>query len=162
MNRILLLSFTLSVFLSVNSYAQIENLFEYSDENNPDSSLTLLGPSQTKFYYMKEGAMFIFKSKHDAKKFIDSTGSGHPVKFDEIDFNINTLVLLSYHGGDCHARFRYYTVKNEYSKIFTVCIDVIYGGCRAGGYFFTTWALIPKQPEDYEVKFSTRMVDREL
>jgi hypothetical protein len=27
-------------------------------------------------------------------------------------------VLFSYHGGDCHAKFKYYSVNDEYSKKF--------------------------------------------
>lgn len=158
---ILLIPFILLTFFPLKSHAQIEDLLDFYTINNSDSNLNILGPSKTKYYYLKDDSMFIFKSKHDAKNFIDSSGSSFPFGFKDIDFEKNTLILMSYSGGDCHARFRHYVVKNEYSKIFTVCVDVIYGGCRAGGRFFTTWALIPNQPEDYEVKFSSRMVDRE-
>lgn len=165
MNKIILLIlFILSAFFPLNSNAQIEDLLDFytSTVSKPDSNLSLLGQSNTKYFYLKDDSMLIFKSKYDAKKFIDSSGSSFPIKFSDIDFEKNTLILMSYSGGDCHAKFRHYAVKNEYSKIFTICVDVIYGGCRAGGRFMTTWAMIPKLPEEYELKFSSRMVDREL
>lgn len=164
MNKtILLLPFIVLTFFPLNSNAQTEDILDFNTNivSNPNSNLTILGPSSTKYYYLKDDSMLIFKSNYDAKKFIDSSGSSFPIGFKDIDFEKNTLIIMSYSGGDCHARFRHYAVKNEYSKIFTVCVDVIYGGCRAGGRFMTTWAIIPKLYEDYELKFSSRMVDRE-
>jgi len=164
MNKILqffLLPLILFSLSPVNSFSQIEDSLNNYNADSTDSNLTLLGHSNTKFYYFKNDSMLIFKSRTDAKKFIDTTSSSFPFRFDEIDFTKNTLVLFSYHGGDCHARFRYYSVNNEYSKIFTVCVDIIYGGCRAGGKFMTTWGLIPNLPADYSINFSARMVDRE-
>lgn len=161
MNKILLLlPFFILNFLTLNSQAQVENLLDFYSTS--DSGLILLGQSGTKYFYLKDDSMLIFKSKYDAKKFIDSSGSSFPLKFKDIDFEKNSLILISYSGGDCHAKFRHYTVNNEYSKIFTVCVDVIYGGCRAGGRFFNTWAMIPKLPDDYQLKFSTKMLDRDV
>ena len=82
--------------------------------------------------------MLVFKFKKDAINFIDSTNSSYPISFSKIDFSKNTLVLFSYQGGDCHAKFKYYSVNDEYSKKFSICVDIIYGGCRAGGKFMTT------------------------
>jgi len=162
MNKILpfLTCLVLTLF-SINSSAQSYDILDLYIKDNPDSSLVLLGPSSTKYYYVKDDSMLIFKSNYNAIKFIDTTRSSFPLKFNEIDFSKNTLVLFSYHGGDCHARFKYYSVNDKYSKKFSICIDIIYGGCRAGGKFMTTWGLIPKLPDDYKIALNTYYVDRD-
>ncbi len=163
MNKIFLFLFP-ALFLSFysGSFSQTE------DDNSLfrrigflDANLSLLGPSDLEFYYLKSDAMLVFKFKKDAINFIDSTNSSYPISFSKIDFSKNTLVLFSYQGGDCHAKFKYYSVNDEYSKKFSICVDIIYGGCRAGGKFMTTWGLIPKLPEDYKLGFNTYFVDRE-
>lgn len=163
MNKILLLLFPVLIlsFYS-NSFSQT------GDDNSLfrrivflDANLSLLGPSNIEFYYLKSDSMLVFKSKSAAVNFIDSTNSSYPISFSKIDFSKNTLVLFSYHGGDCHAKFKYYSVNDEYSKKFSICIDIIYGGCRAGGKFMTTWGLIPKLPDDYKIALNTYYVDRD-
>lgn len=163
MNKILLLLFPVLIlsFYS-NSFSQT------GDDNSLfrrivflDANLSLLGPSNIEFYYLKSDSMLVFKSKSAAVNFIDSTNSSYPISFSKIDFSKNTLVLFSYHGGDCHAKFKYYSVNDEYSKKFSICIDIIYGGCRAGGKFMTTWGLIPKLPDDYKIDLNTYYVDRD-
>lgn len=163
MNKILLLLFPVLIlsFYS-NSFSQT------GDDNSLfrrivflDANLSLLGPSNIEFYYLKSDSMLVFKSKSAAVNFIDSTNSSYPISFSKIDFSKNTLVLFSYHGGDCHAKFKYYSVNDEYSKKFSICIDIVYGGCRAGGKFMTTWGLIPKLPDDYKIDLNTYYVDRD-
>ncbi|MBN8568471.1 MAG: hypothetical protein J0M18_02470 [Ignavibacteria bacterium] len=162
MNKILLLLFPV-LFLSFysQSFSQREDDIFFQRNGFIDANLSLLGPCDIKYYYLKSNDMLVIKSKSDAMRFIDSTNSSYPVSFNDIDFNKNTLVLFSYHGGDCHAKFKYYSVNDEYSKKFTICVDIIYGGCRAGGKFMTTWGLIPKLPEDYKLGFNTYFVDRD-
>jgi hypothetical protein len=160
MNKIiLLLSLILSFTLPLNSFSQARGENFTLSYPTRDPGLVLLGESHTKFYYLKTDDMLMFKSKADAKKFIDTTASAFPYKFDEIDFSENILILFSYHGSDCHASFRYYTDESVSDKIFTVNVDIIYGGCRAGGNFMSTWGLIPKFDNDYKIEFKTRQID---
>lgn len=162
MGKILLPAlFTFLLFFSNLCSAQIENLEAQFSSDTNSSNLSLLGPSNIEFYYLKSDSMLEFKSKSAAVNFIDSTNSSYPISFSEIDFSKYTLVLFSYHGGDCHAKFKYYSVNDEYSKKFSICIDIIYGGCRAGGKFMTTWGLIPKLPDDYKIALNTYYVDRD-
>lgn len=163
MNKILLLLFSV-LFLSFYSlsFSQVEDENVFFQRNGLiDANLSLLGPCNIKYYYLKSNDMLVFRSKSDAMNFIDSANSSYPISFNEIDFNNNILVLFSYHGGDCHSKFRYYSVNDEYSKKFSICIDIIYGGCRAGGKFMTTWGLIPKLPYDYKIALNTYYVDRD-
>ncbi|MBS1494516.1 MAG: hypothetical protein JST55_13455 [Bacteroidetes bacterium] len=152
---------TLLIIASITHTAssQIEGGNSFLNYRTQDTNLMLMGESHTKFYYLNNGDILVFKSGADAKKFIDTTRSTSPFRFDEIDFSKNTLVLFSYHGSDCHARFRYFSDKNMNQKIFTVHVDIIYGGCRAAGNYMSTWGLIPKPEDDYKINFVTKHID---
>ncbi len=168
MNRIILLPmFILSILFSSNAEGQIkgniifpddDSLYSQAFNDSSETNLKIINFSDTKFYYFKSWEMFVFKTKKDTERFIDSTKSVAPIGFDKIDFENNTLVLFSYHGGDCHATFSYGFKHDDAAKTFTVKVYDFYGGCRAGGLFKTDWALIPKLPEDYKAEFVSIMV----
>lgn len=159
----------LSPFIPLN--AHIENPV-FSDNNDSlyraavnDSSetvLNILNSSNTKFYYFKNSDYLVFRSKDAVQKFIDSSGSNTPFGFETFDFDNKTLVLISYHGGDCHATFRYGYKRADNEKKIQLKVYVFYGGCRAGGTYMTDWAVIPKLPDDYTAELITVMMENKF
>jgi hypothetical protein len=134
----------------------------YSQPASPfikaDSNLIYYGNANTKFYYITNDTFF-FTNKNDVIKFTDSTQSQLPLDLDKIDFSKGKLLLLPYHGVDCHSKFKFSTSLDSISKSFTVNTDIIYGGCRAGGHYYTSWFLIPKLSEDYKIVFTSHIID---
>lgn len=113
-----------------------ERVHPYDSADKYDTKLTLIGLSNVEYRYLKPDEILVFEYKHDVNKFTDSTKSAEPVGLDKIDFKKNTLVLFSYHGGDCHARFQFRYSQDDEAKILTVKVYDYYGGCRAGGFFY--------------------------
>lgn len=165
MSKIILPVFFFIICFSFQSqtFAQESSVWDFYSgiDDTSDKRLQLLNVTDGK-YYMNYDKMFIFEYKNDLNRFLDSTGIEAPAKWDgeEIDFNKNTLVLFSYHGMDCHSKFRFGFGENDFLKSYFIRLTIIYGGCRAGGRFYDRWALIPKLPEGYEVYISQRVIDR--
>ncbi len=136
------------------------NLHSEDTDSTYDLKLQLAGFSNVKYYYLKTSEILAFKYLNNVNEFVDSTKSSPPFGLDKIDFNKNSLVLFNYHGGDCHAKFKFRYTKDDEAKVLTVKIFDYYGGCRAGGRDFTNWAVIPKLPEDYKVEVRRIMVDK--
>ena len=124
----------------------------------PDTNLIYAGNADTKFYFIKDDTL-LFTNKEDVKRFTDSTHSLSPFRLEQIDFTKKTLLLLPVHGVDCHSTFRIYPKLDSAAKTFTVNVDVIYGGCRAGGHYYSRWYLIPRLPEEFKIDFVSRIVD---
>jgi len=153
MNKILLsIFFILSLFFSLGANAQPDDRYFLLHHDSKDSNLRILNSGNAKFYNFHTAPIYVFNYKHEVNQFIDSTASAIPIGFDKIDFSQNSLALISYHGGDCHATFSFKTELNNEAKQFIITVTDHYGGCRAGGKFFTNWALIPKLPYDYNVE----------
>lgn len=165
MNKIILPAFIFIICLSFESktFAQPVDVLDFFSnvDDTSDKRLQLLNKVDAK-YYLFDNKIFVFEYKNDLNRFLDSTGIGAPGKWDgeEIDFDKNTLVLFSYHGVDCHSRFRFGFGENDYLKSYFIRLTIFYGGCRAGGRYYDTWALIPKLPDGYEVYISERVIDR--
>lgn len=76
-----------------------------------------------------------------------------------IDFDKNTLVCFNYRGIDCHSTFRFKLEADDINKQFVYNIYIFYGGCRAGGYSYDRWSVIPKLPDDYTFIVKTHTID---
>jgi hypothetical protein len=170
MNKILLPVFIFIIFLAFKSqtFAQEVNIWDfYSNDfysvydDSTDKRFQLLNQVDTKYYLFNKKNFFVFEYKNDLNRFIDSTGVTEPIRWDGqgIDFNKNSLVLFKYHGVDCHSRFKFGFGENDDLKTYFIRISILYGGCRAGGRYYETWALIPKLPEGYEVNISRLVID---
>lgn len=156
------LLFIVLFFIISPALVQSQNIWDFYNayEDSSDKKLQLLNPTDGKYYMIREN-LFVFTDQNDLNKFIDTTAIGGPITWDgsEIDFNKNTLVLFGYHGMDCHSKFRFGLGENHDLKTYFIRVKILYGGCRAGGYFYEKWALIPKLPEGYEVNISTTVID---
>lgn len=128
------------LFISINISAQS---FEI-DKISSDTSIQILNSSETKYYFRNDPVQYVFNSACEIRKFWDTTQSLTPVIIDEINFNDYSVVLLNYHGIDCHSRFTFDFAQNDKSRKAWVIITIYYGGCRAAGLFYSNWALIPK------------------
>ena len=155
--------FLLLILLPALSYtniiAQPKEFASYILRDSLDTNIQVLNFSNTKFFHLKDSIIYSFTSKTDVEKFADSTSSIFPVRLDEIDFEKNTLVLMIFSGVDCHSKFRLHYHKDDEAKTVTLGVSVIYGGCRAGGRYFTTWTLIPKLEEGYVLKGRERILE---
>lgn len=150
--------YLLLLFLSI-PFSKTFSQLEFTAFARSDSNLTYAGFANTKFYYITSDT-FLFTNKADVTKFTDSTKSTQPHTINKIDFSKKALLLLPYNGVDCHSRFNFYADTDTTAKTFTVHTDVIDGGCRAGGHYYTAWFLIPKLPDDYKLIFTSKVIGK--
>ncbi|CAN5554108.1 hypothetical protein BH10BAC5_BH10BAC5_20700 [soil metagenome] len=94
----------------------------------------------------------IFRNREDIRSYADSMKIDLPDSFNDYDPEKNIISMISYHGIDCHSTFRFEMLRYNQIKEFKIFVKVKYGGCRAGGNYYTQWVLMPKVPEDFKIK----------
>ncbi len=111
--------------------------------------------------YGKEN--FIIKTETEFLKQIRNDGSRKYCleNLEKIDFEKHTLVGINLNTGYCRTPFglESQTVKNDEEKIYSINITYIEprGVCRALSSY-DLWILVPKLPDEYEVKFDVKAV----
>jgi len=125
-----------------------------------DSNITILNPTDIDMYFFYDSIPRVYNSAYSIKKYCDSMPSLPPRNLDKIDFSKSSVVMLNFHGGDCHAQFKIEYAKNIQEKTIDINIFDHYGGCRAGGRHFSRWAIIPKPEEGYMVYANFIMVEK--
>lgn len=76
-----------------------------------------------------------------------------------IDFSTHSLIIYEYRGVDCHSEFDINMYDDPENKEYRMVVKVLYGGCRAGGYTYINWAVIPKPPADYKITYHSYIYD---
>ncbi len=75
-------------------------------------------------------------------------------------FNIDSFVILqSYFGGDCHARFEHFMYLDTTQKKLVWKVYNIWGGCRAGGGRYFAFKVC-KPPKGYTYEIDEVLVER--
>jgi hypothetical protein len=81
---------------------------------------------------------------------------------EKIDFDKNSLLGINLNTGYCRTPLglKYRAVKNENEKIYSINITYLEprGVCRALSSY-DLWLLVPKLPDEYEVKFDVKAIE---
>ena len=98
-------------------------------------------------------SLIYFDNADSVKNFVKRKNARGPFQFDNMNFTDTALILVAYHGVDCHSRFDINLIDDIEFREYKFTVKVIYGGCRAGGRYYIWWAKIPKLPEGYKITY---------
>jgi|GEM_PF-5483181 len=110
-------------------------------------------------YYQKDSALCYFTSEAEVNAELDKWKCGKPELPEGLDFTKYSLLLIDYHGADCKSRYTFDGLIDSVTGTYTFISNVFYGGCRAGGFFFHAWVVIPRLPDGYKVHYARRLID---
>jgi hypothetical protein len=110
-------------------------------------------------YYQGKSTLFYFSCQTDVNNLLDTWSCDKPELPEGLDFLKNDLLLIDYHGMDCKSRYAFDAKVDSIDLTYTFISEVTYGGCRAGGYYFHAWVLIPKIQNGYTVRYARHLLD---
>ena len=136
--------------------------FSLQAQTNELSNQTKLFRSSNIFCLFSEDQSPLITSQFQLEKFISNTkGNSCDVKIaPEVDFEQNSLLVLSYRGVDCLSTFQHSMERNESEKEIIYQVKIYDGGCRAGGQHYTDWLLLPKVPLGYNFYVKTIAIEK--
>lgn len=105
--------------------------------------------------YMREEGVF---DEAKLKPLLERKECAEELKTLNIDFVKHTLIGWSAHS-DCHMQVRTKVFRSDTEKKYLVVINIIYGGCRAGGSR-SGWIVVDKIPDGYTLDMKEVRVDR--
>jgi hypothetical protein len=153
--RTLLTFLLLSVLFNPPLFSQNKYL------ENTDSNIVFLSIEKNRHPAIWNNGLYEFNDEESYRIFIDTNKLIGFSDLENFKFNDRTLVLLNYSGVDCHSRFNITLNIIENEKIYDINVGIIYGGCRAGGRWYSNWISIPKVPLDYELLSSRVILENE-